>query len=153
MLNIGTASQLAIVCPNDLPFANRSSLPSLMVVPYFSGNQLKVAASLSGGNVIATFVIMLREWLEAIGIDRKTVEDVNIYERVIACGAQQLESTLKVDPVWWGERHIPEGKGSVTNMGPDNLSFFDWCSALHRGVVENLKSMMPENLLIEHKVS
>ena len=123
-----------------------------MDVPYFSGDHLKVAAALSGGNVIATFVNMLQEWLETIGIDRKIVADVDIYERVNFCGAQKLETTLQVDPMWWGERHIPEGRGSVANMGPDNLSFSDWCSALHRGIVENLSRMMPEEILIEHKV-
>lgn len=35
--------------------------------PYFSGDYLAVAASLNGGNVLATFVDMVARWTEELG--------------------------------------------------------------------------------------
>ena len=95
---------------------------------------------------------MLQGWLGALGIDHKMIGDADIYERLVACGAEKWDTTLCVDPVWWGERHTPEAKGSVTNMTGDNMTFSDWCGALHRGIIQNLSKMMPEEVLLEHKV-
>lgn len=95
---------------------------------------------------------MLQGWLEAIGVDAGAVDSTYIYEKLVTCGTQKWNTTLRIDPVWWGERHTPEAKGSVTNMSEDNMTFSDWCSALHQGIVENLSRMMPEGVLIEHKI-
>lgn len=35
--------------------------------PYFDGDYLAVAASLNGGNVLATFVDMVARWTEELG--------------------------------------------------------------------------------------
>eukprot|EP00731_Ephydatia_muelleri_P022985 Em0015g568a len=145
-------AQLVVIYTDHSLRSNQLFRQSLTDVPYFSGDYAKVAASLSGGNVIATFVCMLQGWLEAMGIDRKTIGDADIYERLMTCGAEKWDTTLCVDPVWWGERHTPEAKGSVTNMAEDNMTFSDWCSALHRGIVQNLSKMMPEEVLLEHKI-
>lgn len=40
--------------------------------PYFNGDYLAVAASLNGGNVLATFVDMVSRWMEELG---KLVKD------------------------------------------------------------------------------
>lgn len=40
--------------------------------PYFNGDYLAVAASLNGGNVLATFVDMVSQWMEELG---KLVKD------------------------------------------------------------------------------
>lgn len=41
---------------------------SISYFPYFEDTYLAVAASLNGGNVLATFVEMLTEWMKELGV-------------------------------------------------------------------------------------
>lgn len=41
---------------------------SISYFPYFEDTYLAVAASLNGGNVLATFVEMLTEWMKELGM-------------------------------------------------------------------------------------
>ena len=146
MLNIGSASQLAVIKP-----ATKLVLPlqSVMEVPYFSGDNILVAAALGGGKVIATFVSMLKEWLESLGVQRS---DSELYKTLMTVAKDKMDTTLQVVPTLWGERHIPDMRGSVHNIGTDNLTLGDVSSAMFRGIIENLRKMMPREIFQEHQV-
>ena len=159
VLNIGSASQLAIIKPihvqtcgiEDKAPANLMLLPpSVIEVPYFNCNHLIVAAALAGGNVIASFVTMLYGWLATLGVQ---CQESDIYAKLISCAEGKPDTSLRIEPTLWGERHTPQARGSVSNIGPDNLSLGDASSAMFRGIVENLRRMMPPEIFQEHQVN
>ena len=159
VLNIGSASQLAVIKPirvqtpgnRDKAPSNQMLLPpSVMEVPYFNSNHLIVAAALAGGNVIASFVTMLYGWLADLGVE---CQESDIYTRLISCAKGKFDTSLQVAPTLWGERHMPQARGSVSNIGPDNLTLGDASSAMCRGIVENLRQMMPPETFEEHQVN
>jgi len=59
---------------------------------------------------------------------------------------------LQVDPTLWGERHRPDIRGTVQNIGIDNLTLGDINSATLRGIVANLRRMMPLEIFQELNV-
>lgn len=146
MLNIGSASQLAVI---KAATKLATPLQSVMEVPYFSGDNILVAAALGGGKVIATFVSMLKEWLESLGVQRG---DSELYKTLMTAAKGKMDTTLQVVPTLWGERHRPDMRGSVHNIGTDNLTLGDVSSAMFRGIVENLRRMMPREIFQEHQV-
>uniref|UniRef100_A0A8C0ALX0 Sedoheptulokinase n=1 Tax=Buteo japonicus TaxID=224669 RepID=A0A8C0ALX0_9AVES len=114
--------------------------------PYFNGDYLAVAASLNGGNVLATFVDMVARWTEELGLQ---VQEPAIYTKIIEAALAQNDSKLSVHPTIFGERHIPEQLASVTNIAVSDLSLGHVTRALCRGIVENLCSMLPVQHLME----
>lgn len=147
MLSIGSASQLAVIKPATKQ--HMLSPQSVMEVPYFSGNNILAACALAGGNVIATFVSMLQEWLGKLGVQRSEVE---VRQMLIAAAEDKMDTTLQVDPTLWGERHRPDIRGTVQNIGIDNLTLGDISSATLRGIVANLRRMMPLEIFQELNV-
>ena len=206
VLNIGTASQLAVVkssttsaseaLPPDIP-------ESVEEVPYFRGERLLVAAARVGGNVVEVFIDTLLGWVEELGLvqgegggegneegegggggrggvgggERGNKEEgeggggggggrgggyrkcgvgrerkQELIKRVIEAGLSKLDTQLEIVPTVWGERHAPNGKGSVSAIQPGNLGVGDITSAMIRGVVQNLKAMMPQHILEHYKV-
>ena len=123
-----------------------------MEVPYFDGSTLLTAASLSGGNVLATFVTMLQSWMSSLGVGDIPDEQM-VYEKLISL-ASEKESTseLEINVTLWGERHKPGAKGAVVNITPNNLELGDICIALMKGVIINLRRMMPLDLQQQLKV-
>ena len=126
---------------------------SVLKLPYFDGDHLLVAAALGGGNAISKFVATLQGWLKELGLSREqTLSFEDIYEKVMQSSMEKLGTTLQVDPKLWGERHAPEERGRVWDMAPENLSLGDVGSAMVRGVVKNLHTMMSPRLLQHYQV-
>ena len=69
MLNLSTSAQLAFQMPEGFrPDTRCSEAPSpVEYFPYFEGRYLAVAASLSGGNILANFVRTLQQWTHELG--------------------------------------------------------------------------------------
>lgn len=69
VLNISTSAQLTHAMPADFkPPDSPQPASSISYFPYFEGAYLAVAASLNGGNVLATFVEMLAAWMKDLGV-------------------------------------------------------------------------------------
>lgn len=151
MLSVGTASQLVVVKPSTVQF-DVSRYPSVVEVPYFNEQTLVVAAALTGGNAIAKFVEFLREFLTSLHISETQVNDDLIYSTLIDLAKTKYDTPLKVDPVLLGERHRATATGTVTNITSDYVSVGDVSAALMRGVLENIASMMPDEVFHKLKV-
>ena len=143
--------------------------------PFFDESYLAVAASLNGGNALATFVGMLSSWMRDLGVcvfilgfvlpytkcplcnlhrpSSAGVEvsggDSLLYDKLIGCALSQQHSDLVVSPALLGERHHPQLRGAVANISASNLSLGHVIRALCRGILDNLTSMMPVVLLQE----
>ncbi|XP_057677710.1 sedoheptulokinase [Corythoichthys intestinalis] len=145
VLNISTSAQLSFAMPADFkPPDSPQPDSSVAFFPYFGHSYLAVAASLNGGNVLATFVEMLTGWMKELGMD---LSDQSLYEKMISCALNQESSNLTVTPTILGERHEPFTLGQVTNISTCNISLGHVTRALCRGILENLASMMPPERL------
>lgn len=69
VLNISTSIQLTFAMPAEFrpPDSPQPASP-ISYFPYFEDAYLAVAASLNGGNVLATFVEMLAAWMKELGV-------------------------------------------------------------------------------------
>ncbi|KAI6074394.1 sedoheptulokinase [Aix galericulata] len=151
VLNISTSAQLTISMPPGFqPPETPDPSSAVTYFPYFNGDYLAVAASLNGGNVLATFVDMVSRWMEELGLQ---VQESAIYAKIIKAALAQDDSKLSIHPTIFGERHIPEQLASVTSIAASELSLGHVTRALCRGIVENLCSMLPVQRLMETGVS
>lgn len=147
VLNISTSVQLAASMPSGFqPAQAPDPAAPVAYFPYFDRTYLAVAASLNGGNVLATFVHMLGQWLADLGLE---VEESTVYARMIQAAAQQRDTCLTITPTVLGERHLPDQLASVTRISSSDLSLGHVTRALCRGIVQNLHSMLPFQQLKE----
>ena len=163
-INIGTGGQLAAIIdaiPCDPSSSSSSTSCALRVAgrpyeyrPFFGGKVAVTAASLSGGSAWAWLVDLLRGWLGALGVDRARDE---LYPTLNALGLEALEAEgtgnagLRVRPTFSGERHAPGLRGEITGITADNMGLGQMCAALARGIVENLRDMVPKEVLCGKK--
>ena len=152
---MGSASQLAVIyqaTPCDQPCkAVPVPLPSsIMRVPYFHGDSLVVAASLTGGNGFSNLIELLESWMKELNIHPP--EQNILYDKLIGLAKGKLDTMLEIGVTLWGERHDPALTGSVKNITTDNASLGSVSAATMRGIVENLSAMMPEHILQHFEV-
>ncbi|KAJ1071326.1 hypothetical protein K5549_001618 [Capra hircus] len=147
VLNISTSVQLVASMPSGFqPAQTPDPAAPVAYFPYFDRTYLAVAASLNGGNVLATFVRMLVQWMADLGLE---VEESTVYSCMIQAAAQQRDTCLTITPTVLGERHLPDQLASVTGISSSDLSLGHVTRALCRGIVQNLHSMLPFGQLRE----
>ncbi|KAM6465117.1 sedoheptulokinase [Liasis olivaceus] len=118
----------------------------LAYFPYFDNQYLAVAASLNGGNVMATFVNMLVGWMAELGLQ---VSESDLYRPMIQAALAKTDTRLHICPTIFGERHAPTDLASVTGIAASELSLGHVVRALCRGVIQNLHSMLSSESLKE----
>ncbi|KAF6298871.1 hypothetical protein mRhiFer1_008921 [Rhinolophus ferrumequinum] len=147
VLNMSTSVQLVAAMPSGFqPAQTPDPAAPVAYFPYFDRTYLAVAASLNGGNVLATFVHMLIQWMADLGLE---IEESTVYSRMIQAAAQQRDTCLTITPTVLGERHLPDQLASVTRISSSDLSLGHVTRALCRGIVQNLHSMLPFQQLKE----
>ncbi|MEE6468410.1 hypothetical protein FKM82_008282 [Ascaphus truei] len=145
VLNISTSAQLTFSMPEDFqPQDSPSPGEAVAYFPYFKDRYLAVAASLNGGNVLASFVRMVTQWIAELGV---TNSDCDIYAQVIKAALSQNDTHIRVCPMLFGERHAPDSLASVSNISEADLSLGHLTRALCRGIIENMHSMLPSDRL------
>ncbi|XP_015913667.1 sedoheptulokinase [Parasteatoda tepidariorum] len=153
VMNLSTSAQLSFLLPEDFKPPPTVSTSSIEYFPYFKGRYLAVAASLNGGNVLAAFVKMLQQWTHELGLG---VPEGKIWERITAL-AQDESSTdteMEISPTLYGERHLTgEQRAVVRNIDPHCLGLGKVARSLFRGLISNLRSMMPRDFLIENGIT
>ncbi|KAL4110950.1 hypothetical protein PRIC1_002634 [Phytophthora ramorum] len=153
VLSIGSASQLAMVLTEEdaaqLKQSRGSCSLSFEVRPFLSENWfLGVAGSLSGGNIFAWFIKQCQAWSRqlAVGPTTEHLADDPMYARLISLGGTKLDTDLKFSPTLYGEWASPEVRGSIEQLRISNWSLGDISAAICRGLVDNIFSMVPEDL-------
>ncbi|XP_073697242.1 sedoheptulokinase [Garra rufa] len=145
VLNMSTSAQLTFSMPAEFtPPNSPDPLSPVAYFPYLHGSYLAVAASLNGGNVMATFVRMLDSWMKEFGLE---VNESRIYSQLIQSALAQPNTDLTMTATLLGERHDPISRASVSQISPSNLSLGHVTRALCRGVIENMATMMPPQSL------
>ncbi|XP_051531130.1 sedoheptulokinase [Myxocyprinus asiaticus] len=145
VLNMSTSAQLTFTMPAEFsPPSSPDPLSPIAYFPYFHGSYLAVAASLNGGNVMATFVRMLGSWMKDFGLE---VSESRIYSQLVQSALIQPNTDLSVTPTLLGERHDPTTLANVSHISPSNLSLGHMTRAVCRGIIENMAVMMPPQSL------
>ncbi|KAK7076152.1 hypothetical protein SK128_005414 [Halocaridina rubra] len=153
VINISTSAQLCFRMPQDfVPADEPPSTPQpVEYFPFFDNSYLAVAASLNGGNVLATFVRTVQQWTLDLGFQ---VPQSKIWQRILQLGEDaQSESSLIINPTLFGERHMPQENATVTNIDLGNISLGKVTRALCNGVITNIHSMMPRSMLTENEIT
>lgn len=149
VLNISTSAQLAIVT-DKIADLGCSTIEHL---PYFNDAYLVVAASLNGGNVLATFVKMLQQWMLEFGFP---IPQSKVWEKLIGLGLDAPASSsgmMKITPLLLGERHSPTVKASCENIDLSNIQIGQVFRSLCDSIIENLHLMMPKQVLLNANIS
>nr|CAI5842589.1 unnamed protein product [Callosobruchus analis] len=153
VLNISTSAQITFVVDQYQPPAGPPKVSAVEHFPYFKHQYIAVAASLNGGNALATFVKMLQQWTLELGFN---VPQAKVWEKLLSIGLEESAiSDLQIRPTCLGERHSPDRMASVSNIHVGNLHLAKVFRALCKGLVENMRSrfsMMPREILQEAKI-
>lgn len=145
VLNMSTSAQLTFGMPAEFsPPSSPDPLSPVAYFPYLHGSYLAVAASLNGGNVMATFVRMLDSWMKEFGLE---VNESRIYSQLIQSALAQPNTDLTVTSTLLGERHDTTKSACVSQISPSNLSLGHVTRAMCRGIIENMATMMPPQSL------
>ncbi|XP_045523083.1 sedoheptulokinase-like [Pieris brassicae] len=141
VLNISTSAQLAFVVDGISDIGCKT----VEHLPYFNNTYLLVAASLNGGNVLATFVKMLQQWMLEFGFP---IPQSKVWEKLIAMGLDApAETTMRISPLLLGERHSPTARASVENIDLSNIQLGQVFRSLCDSIIDNLHFMMPKDIL------
>ncbi|XP_033226647.1 sedoheptulokinase-like isoform X2 [Belonocnema kinseyi] len=150
VLNISTSAQLAYIHPTFEP-AVKCDSEKIEYFPYFDGKYIAVAASLNGGNTLATFVKSLQQWTMELGF---SVPQSKVWERLIALGKEDsVINDMKITPTLLGERYAPEQTANVSGITLDTLSLGHIFRSLCSGLIKNIHDMMPHDVLKKMEIS
>ena len=137
VLNISTSAQLSFPMPAD--FIPPDTHSAIEYFPYFDNRYLAVAASLNGGNVMASFVRMLQSWMHDLGFG---VPQGLIWDKMLTLAKQSTSSTehgMTIVPTLYGERHLSKTPAAeVSNITSQNINLSDVAKSLFDGLVVNL---------------
>ncbi|KAK7870736.1 hypothetical protein R5R35_009888 [Gryllus longicercus] len=151
VLIISTSAQLAFVMPPNFEPVKKEGKETVIYFPYFGGRYLAVAAALNGGNALATFVKTLQQWCLELGF---SVPQSKIWDKVLVLGADDSAVTsLQIEPTLIGERHAPVQNASVSNIDLGNLGLGQVFRALCSGIIHNVHSMMPRDILVDSQIN
>ncbi|HUW82628.1 MAG TPA: FGGY family carbohydrate kinase [Phycisphaerae bacterium] len=147
-LTIGTGAQVSAVMPKgfhpsrpaaDSPYEHR---------PYPGERLAIVAASLSGGVAWAWLARTVLRWQQDLG--QPAIDGSAVYARLNELGAQ-ADDGLLFEPLFAGERHAPTRRATISSIDLDNFGLGSVARALARGIVRNLKSMLPPEAFAERR--
>lgn len=155
VLNISTSAQIAFVAEDFVPTDDIPVVSSVEYFPYFNDKYLAVAASLNGGNALATFVKMLQQWTMELGFSvpqcifqssinlifllNSTYVSAKVWDKILALSLDDnAASELKIQPTLLGERHMPELTANVANIGIGNIGLGQVFRALCCGLLQNI---------------
>lgn len=148
-LTIGTGAQLSAVISIDE--LNSIYIPSSAEVrSYFDNRVLVVAATLSGGQSLLWLPDTINGWLKELGIPEISRDE--IFKRLDQTAINGTSAGLKFMPNFYGERHDTYLTGSIEGIIKDNFTLGNIFNSLTEGVLENLASMMPEQILDTKKI-
>jgi sedoheptulokinase len=136
-LTLGTGGQLSAIVDAVRPLPPASPAEYR---PFPGGRVALVAASLAGGSAWAWLAQAARAWLTDLGAPCPA--DNALYARLNELGLR-AEGGPDFRPLFFGERHNPALRGIIADIGPGNFSLGQVARSLARGIVTNLKEMLP----------
>ena len=142
-LTLGTGAQISVVVPNQTAklWKDRVELR-----PYFGENVLAVGAPLCGG---AVWSALMNFWKSGFAAAGQTPDDETLFRMLDAAAERELRSPdlPHFSPSFLGEREDPDARGELSRLTLENFSCGKVAAALALGLAENLRRMLPQELL------
>ena len=161
VLNISTSAQLALIVDRQSSMSQDSHNDSLlsssssMCVPYFESEDLLVAASLNGGNILSAFVHLIHSWQLSLYNDAPLSLDI-LWSRLIELGLQSSSTIENLSGALFGERHDPSMSASITNIRSIHMPQLNDIGSIFRSlcqwIIKNLFEMLGKDSLIMKSV-
>ena len=131
LINVGTGSQISVLSPGFV------SCPDCETRPFMSDSYLLVGSSLCGGRAYALLAEFFGSVLRLGGADER-----NMYPLMNEWARRALEhnNPLHVDTSFSGTRSFADRRGSIGNIGLDNLTPEDLSIGILRGIAAELKA-------------
>jgi len=147
-LTIGTGAQVSAVMPRGFRSGKPAADCPYEYRPYPGERLAIVAASLSGGVAWAWLARTVLSWQQDLG--QSVIDESVVYARLNELGAQAEDGVL-FEPLFAGERHSPTRRATISNIDSDNFGLGSVARSLARGIVRNLKSMLPPEAFAERR--
>ena len=144
-LTLGTGGQLSVVLPAGFVPGKMPVAAAFEVRPFPGGRYVAVASALCGGAAWQWLVDSIQRWLRQLEVEVPPREE--LYARVNELGMSAASSGLAVEPNFSGERHDAKRRGRITGVSLENFDLGTLGRALARGIVENLRGMLPAEYL------
>jgi len=142
-LTLGTGAQISAVVPiaRAREFASRTELR-----PYLGNACLAVGAPLCGGEA---WTALMRFWRSGFAAANEKIDDAELFRLLDASACAELERAglPRFVPSFLGERADATARGRLEELTLDNFDFGKVAAALARGLMENLRRMLPAELL------
>ncbi|HPZ15030.1 MAG TPA: FGGY family carbohydrate kinase [Sphaerochaeta sp.] len=131
LISIGTSGQISL-------FSKRSECPpSMELRPFLGEGYLHVGATLTAGKAYETLQRLFASTIRGVGFE---ITDEAVFDMMKEQAGQLSTSTLLVDPRLTGSRKDPAVRGSITNIGLDNLDIGSLVLGTIDGIVAELKA-------------
>jgi sedoheptulokinase len=143
-LTLGTGGQVSAVLPADVEAGPLPPNCTYEYRPFPGGRMLVVAASLCGGAAWAWLADAVIRWFEDFAAPAPPRDQV--FQRLNQLGAQ-AKGTLELSPHFLGERYDESLRGGIRGIGLGNFDLGNLARATARGIVGNLKAMLPAHAL------
>jgi len=146
-ITLGTGAQASLVLPPGEAIENPAPGRPYEFRPYPGGRSLVTAASLCGGSAWAWLARTVASWQRDLGLP--DVAEETLYVKLNALGLAADDGPV-VAPHFLGERHAAALRGSISRISLDNFHLGQLARGLARGIVANLRDMLPPRHL-EHR--
>ena len=147
-LTIGTGAQVSAVMRRGFQPGDPTADCPYEYRPYPGERFAIVAAPLSGGVAWAWLARTVLRWQQDLG--QAAIDESVVYARLNELGARAADGVL-FEPLFAGERHNPTRRATISNIDLDNFSLGSVARSLARGIVRNLKSMLPPEAFTERR--
>jgi sedoheptulokinase len=139
-LTLGTGAQVSAVM--DVGPARRAAAgcATCECRPFPGGRTAVVAASLCGGAAWAWLADAVLAWMRDLGM--KTPSRDRMFAMLNELGMASRDE-VEVHPQFLGERHDPALTGRILGLTMDNFRLGAVARGLARGIVRNLRGMLP----------
>ncbi len=139
-LTLGTGGQVSVAVEHGETFPESK----FEIRPFVDGKVALVAAPMCGGAAWQWLARFLQETVATITGAKPDIETV--YETMNREG-MKAASELVVNPHFLGERYDETLRASIAGITLDNASVGSLARGLARGIVRNLKQMLPESAM------
>jgi sedoheptulokinase len=146
LLTLGTGGQVSAVLPPGAEIDLAAPATSYEYRPHIAGLYAAVSASLCGGSAWKWLAELCASWAADLACKARPLPA--IYERLNELGAAAAaggaeRTGLVVHPSFLAERHEPLLRGRIEGIDPRNMGLGALAWATARGIVANLRDMMP----------
>ena len=139
-LTLGTSSQASVI--SDFPIGVKG-VSTFENRPYAFKKTAVVAAAMCGGNAwkwLAEFIIHI---ISSVGLESPPID--KIYELMNNEGLKAKDELI-INPYFHGERYNEELKGAIEGITLGNMNIGTLARGLAKGLIKNLKDMLPEDV-------